>query len=164
MHLLSVSFRSCRSCFLVCRFWIPQHDPVTDKRFSSDAVTEFTCLRKHTQRSHMCIKGFFWLLILTVEHVTFVRFVCFANREFVKCLYNAFHFLPFVGVVKWKSIEDFQCFRTNAVEKKSDLIGLRLLVYVHYACIVAPRLLEGFPVFCNILFYVEMSWRVDFLE
>lgn len=134
-----------------------------DKRFS-DAVTEVTCLRKCTQRSHVCIEGFFWRLIPTVEHVTFVHFVCFANREFVKFLYNAFQLLPFVGVVKWHSIEDFQCFRTNAVEKKSDLIGLRLLVYVHYDCVVAPRLLEGFPVFCDILCYVEMSRRVDSLN
>ena len=50
------------------------------------------------------------------------------------------------------------------MEKKRDLIGLRLFVYVQYDCVVAPCLLEGFPVFCDILFYAEMSRRVDSLN
>ena len=33
------------------------------------------------------------------------------------------------------------------MEKKSDLIGLRLLMYVHYDCVAAPCLLEGFSSF-----------------
>ena len=37
-------------------------------------------------------------------------------------------------------------------------------MYVHDDCVVAPCLLEGFPVFCDILFYVEMSRWVDSLN
>ena len=116
--MLGVSFRSCRSRFSCLRVLGSPHDPVTDERFS-DALTEVTCLRKCTQRYHVCIEGFFWRLIPTVEQVTFVRFVGFANREFVEFFYDAFQLLPFLGVVKWHSIEDFQGFRSNAVEKKS---------------------------------------------
>ena len=97
----------------------------------------------HSQKLHVC-EGFFWRLISTFEQGTFVRFVGFANREFVEFFYDAFQLLPFLGVVKWHSIEDFQGFMSNAVKKKSELIGLRLLVYVHYDCVVAPCLLEGF--------------------
>lgn len=163
MHLLSVSFRSCRSRFLVCGFWIPN----TILSRMSDSLM-------HSQKLHVCesvrnattyaSKVFFWPLIPTLEHVKFVRFVGFANREFVAFFCDAFQLLPFLGVVKWHSIEDFQGFRSYAVEKKGDLIGLWLLVYVHDDCVVAPCLLEGFPVFCDILFYVEMSRWVDSLN
>lgn len=43
------------------------------------------------------------------------------------------------------------------MKKESDLIGLRLLADILYNCVVAPSLLEGFPVFWDILFYVEVT-------
>ena len=140
-----------------------QHDPVADKRFS-DALTEVACLREGAQRSHVCIKGFVGRLIPTVEHITLVCFICFTDGELVEFLYDVFQLLPFLGVVKGHSIKNFQSFRPDTVKKKSDLIGLRLLVDIHYNCVITPCLLEGFPVFCDILFNVEMTRRVNSLN
>lgn len=77
------------------------------------------------------------------------------------CIDDAFQLLPFLGVVKWHSIEKFQSFSPHTVKKESDLIYLRKLFDVHYNCIVTLRLLECFPAFCNILFYIEVTWQVE---
>ena len=76
-----------------------QDNHVVDKQFS-DAFTEVACLWKSTQHSHVRIKGFVGWLILTVEHIAFVCFVCFANCELVEFLRDVLQLLPFLTLSK----------------------------------------------------------------
>ena len=95
-------------------------------------------------------------LILTVEHIPLVCFVCFANRELVKFLHDVFQLLPFLGIVKGHSIKNYQGFRPDAVKNKHDLIGFRLLGNVHYNCVPVIT-----PVFWDVSFYVQMTRQVE---
>ena len=91
--------------------------------------------------------------IPTVEHILLVCFVCFADRELVKFLYDVFQLLLFLGVVKGHSIKNFQSFVLDTVKKMRDLIGFRLLLNIYYNCVITP-------VFWDVPFYVQMTWRV----
>ena len=88
----------------------------------------------------------------------------FTDGELVEFLYDVFQLLFFLGVVKGHPIKILQSFRLDTVKEKGNLMGLRLLVDIHYNCIITLCLLEGFPVFCNLLFNVEMTRRVNSLN
>jgi len=79
------AFAPVEVVFLVCGFWVPH----TILSRMSDSLM-------HSQKLHVC-EGFFWRLISTVEQVTFVRFVGFANREFVEFFLWCFPASPFLG-------------------------------------------------------------------